>query len=62
MGDDRRAVPSFAFALYPGGFGARRCPTNHADQTEVHIFFGEKDDVGNAGEFRSEVQHLPTLR
>ena len=48
---NERAVPSFAFALYPGGFGARRCPTNHEDQTDVHIFFGDKDDVGNADKY-----------
>ncbi len=42
---DERAVPSFVFALYPGGFGRAECGSNHADSTEVHIFFGDKDDV-----------------
>ncbi|HJO74645.1 MAG: hypothetical protein QGI42_02275 [Rhodospirillales bacterium] len=42
----KRAVPDFVFAFYPGGFGRAECSSNHADSTEVHIFFGDKDDVG----------------
>ena len=43
----KRAVPDFVFAFYPGGFGRAECASNHADTTEVHIFFGDKDDVGH---------------
>jgi dienelactone hydrolase len=45
---DERSIPDFVFALYPGGFGRGRCPTNHESRTQVHIFFGDKDDVARA--------------
>lgn len=44
---NERAVPDFVFALYPGGYGRNWCSSNHDDQTEIHIFFGDDDDVGN---------------
>lgn len=43
---DERPVPSFVFALYPGGWGFRdECRNSHRKPTEVHIFFGDRDDV-----------------
>ena len=39
----KRAVPDFVFAFYPGGFGRAECASDHANSTEVHIFFGDKD-------------------
>lgn len=41
----KRSVPDLVFALYPGGFGRARCNSDHPESTEVHIFFGDKDDV-----------------
>ena len=43
---NERPVPSFVFALYPGGWGVRNeCRNSHRKPTEVHIFFGDRDDV-----------------
>lgn len=41
----KRAVPSFIFALYPGGWGPDKCYSTHGKPTEAHIFFGDRDDV-----------------
>lgn len=38
-------VPSYIFALYPGGWGSDKCFSAHNKPTEVHIFFGDQDDV-----------------
>ena len=43
-----RPLPDFVFAFYPGGFGSSECGSTHGESTEVHIFFGEKDDVARA--------------
>lgn len=43
---DERPVPSFVFTLYPGGWGVRNeCRNSHRKLTEVHIFYGDRDDV-----------------
>lgn len=41
----KRPAPSFVFALYPGGWGLDKCFSTHKKPTEVHIFFGDQDDV-----------------
>ncbi|OGL29918.1 MAG: hypothetical protein A3G44_08380 [Candidatus Rokubacteria bacterium RIFCSPLOWO2_12_FULL_73_47] len=41
-----RAAPTFVFALYPGGWGPDRCRSTYGRPTQVHIFFGDLDDVG----------------
>lgn len=41
----KRPAPSFVFALYPGGWGPDKCFSTHRKPTEVHIFFGDQDDV-----------------
>lgn len=40
-----RAEPDFVFALYPGGWGVNSSRDLHGSETEVHLFFGGKDDV-----------------
>lgn len=42
---EKRVVPRFVFALYPGGWGHGKCMSSHRKPTEVHIFFGDLDDV-----------------
>jgi len=41
----RRALPSFVFALYPGGWGIDECRSTHREPTKVHIFYGDLDDI-----------------
>ena len=37
---------SLVFALYPGGWGRRdTCLCSHRKSTEVHIFYGDRDDI-----------------
>lgn len=43
-----RAEPDFVFAFYPGGWGVNNCRDSHGPETEVHFFFGDKDDVCKA--------------
>ncbi len=44
----KRSVPDLVFAFYPGGFGRASCNSDHPKSTEVHIFFGDKDDAAMA--------------
>lgn len=39
-----QAKPDFVFALYPGI--PKGCPNSHSAGTEVHIFYGDKDEWG----------------
>jgi len=42
----KRVAPGFVFALYPGGWGRRdTCLCSHREPTEVHIFYGDRDDI-----------------
>jgi dienelactone hydrolase len=41
----KRVPPSFVFALYPGGWGRDSCGNTHKKPTEVHIFYGDLDDI-----------------
>jgi len=42
----KRVAPGFVFALYPGGWGKPdTCLCSHSTPTEVHIFFGDRDDI-----------------
>jgi dienelactone hydrolase len=41
-----RPAPTFVFALYPGGWTTRNtCRSSHPKPTQVHIFYGDRDDV-----------------
>ena len=53
-----RAAPTFVFALYPGGWGLDRCWSAHRKPTQVHIFFGDLDDVGRDEGYSLACQRL----
>lgn len=43
--ESKGRVSSFIFALYPGGWGSDKCFSTHKKPSEVHIFFGDQDEV-----------------
>jgi len=54
----KRALPSFVFALYPGGWGPDRCGNSHKKPTEVHIFYGDIDDINHYDRTNSACKSL----
>lgn len=59
----KRPVPSFVFALYPGGWGIRdECRNSHRKPTEVHIFFGDRDDVNTYDGYADACRNLAKRR
>lgn len=60
---NKRVKPNFIFALYPGGWGGRdTCLCSHAKPTEVHIFYGDSDDVEKYTGYRSACRSLARSR